>query len=374
MTNLGNVVRNLRKKARGLYLQAGEVGWGIPAPRSPMIRSSGLGNGFKVGVIGAGLQGLAQCRALSSIKGIEIAGLADIDPSRLKSTADLIGLPESRRFSDAEEMLRKTGPLDLASVATTAPSHVEIGRIALKCGARRVLLEKPMDNSLNRARAFTRECEAMKVPLAVNYSRRWMLDYLAIRRCISKGYIGNPRSVSVIVGRGELAMLGSHYFDLCRFIFDSEPTWVISHLNPITDVNPRGAFFQDPSGFCLFGFRNGARAFIDFSFDLKVKDPILTIKGDAGRIMVDEGQQSWTLQSRGHRVWHYPFAEPMKAATLFTRVVTDVLSDHPTVAGGDDGIADLEMIVGAHLSDRRDHQMVTFPLSEDESSREFAFP
>ena len=201
-----------------------------------------------------------------------------------------------------------------------------------------------------------------------------MLDYSAIRRFITRGYIGEPRSISVIVGRGELAMHGSHYFDLCRFLLDSEPSWVTSRLDPITEVNSRGADYQDPSGFCLFGFRNGARAFIDFSFDLKIKDPFVTIKGDVGRITVDEGRQVWQLQSRSQRIWNYPFAEPMKSSLIFSRVVAGVLSDKPLAAGAQDGIAALEMIVGAHLSNQRGHQVVNFPLSDDESSLEIVFP
>jgi hypothetical protein len=64
----------------------------------------------------------------------------------------------------------------------------------------------------------------------------------------------------------------------------------------------------------------------------------------------------------------------MKSSTLFSRVVADVLSDQPLAAGAKDGIAALEMIIAAHLSDRREHQMVKFPLSEDESSLEIVFP
>jgi len=367
-------VRRLRRRVRGLYLQDGEVGWGVPLPRPPALRGPGAVKGFRVGIIGAGLQGLRQCQGIRAVKGIDIAGLADINPARLKRTADLIELPEHKRFCDAEKMLREAGPLDLACVATTTPSHVELGRMALKWGAKRVLLEKPMDNSLDRARSFNRECEAAKITLAINYSRRWMLDYSAIKRCIGKGYVGNPRSIAIIVGRGELAMHGSHYFDLCRFLLDSEPAWVLSHLDRITEVNARGAEFQDPSGFCLFGFRNGARAFIDFSSDLKVKDPCVTIKGDSGRITVDEPRQSWSLQTQGQRVWKYPFAESMKSSTLFARVVADILSDRPVAAGAKEGIAALEMIIGAHLSNQRDNQTVKFPLSEDESSLEILFP
>ena len=369
-----DVLYQLRERIRRQYLEAGEAGWGKPVPKPPRLSGLSTSKTFRVGVIGAGAQGLCQCQGMLAVKGIEIAGLADIDPTKLQRTAALLGLPENVRFTDAEKMLSELDPLDMVCVATTAPSHVELGRMALNWGAKRILIEKPIDNSLERARAFSLECQAAGVTLAINYSRRWMLDYSTIRRCIDKGYIGQPRSVAVTIGKGDLAMHGSHYFDLCRLILNSEPSWVTSHLDPIVEANPRGENFKDPSGFCLFVFQNGARAFIDFSSDLRIKDPFLSIKGDLGRIMVDEKRMVWTLQSRSQRIWDFPFAEPIKSSTLFSRVAADVLSDRPLAAGAVDGIAALEMILGAHLSNKRDHQPISFPLSKEDRSLILEFP
>ncbi|HMI43175.1 MAG TPA: Gfo/Idh/MocA family oxidoreductase, partial [Gemmatimonadaceae bacterium] len=218
-------------------------------------------------MIGAGAQGIAQSQGLKSLE-IEVAGLAEIDPDRLKKAGDLLHLSQDTLFSSTEQMLARLGPLDHLCVATTAPSHVRLGRLGLKAGAKRVLLEKPVDISLKDARTFYQECLTAGVTLAVNYSRRWMLDYQAIERCIQGGFIGEARSISVMLGKGNLAMHASHYFDLCCFLFRSPPAGVVSRLEPIEEPNVRGAEFSDPSGHCLFSFQSGARAFLDFSSDL----------------------------------------------------------------------------------------------------------
>jgi predicted dehydrogenase len=327
-----------------------------------------------VGVIGAGLQGIAQCKGIMAVKGVEVVGLADIRPDRLRQASDTLDLPAHSQFLDAEQMLTQVGPLDLVCVATTAPWHVKLGRLALRSGVKRILLEKPIDNSLCDARAFNEECRAAGAVLTVNYSRRWSLDYRAVSRCVARNFIGEPRSISITVGKGELAMHGSHYFDLCRYLLTDEPAWVVSHLDPINEVNVRGANFQDPSGVCMFVFRNGARAFVDFSSDLLAKDPFVTIKGTLGRITIDEPRMFWTLQSRSQRTWTFPFAEPLRASTLFSRVVVEALSSESTASGGVDGVAALEMIIAAHLSHQRSNRPVSFPLSDEESAIDIEFP
>ncbi|WP_406700179.1 Gfo/Idh/MocA family oxidoreductase [Singulisphaera sp. Ch08] len=368
------VVGRLRQEVRRRYLEAGEAGWGKPAPGPARLLGPSASQSFRVGVIGAGPQGLAQCQGLQALRGVEIAGIADINPARLSTAGGRLGLPAQNCFEDAAQWLEETTPLDLLCVATTAPTHVMLGRVGIQTGAKRILLEKPIDVSLHEARGFVAECRGAGIPLAVNYSRRWMPDYRAIKRCIGKGVIGAPRSLAIILGKGELAMHGSHFFDLSRYLLGSEPEWVVAHLEPPTGANSRGANFEDPAGFCLFSFQNGARAYFDFSSDLQLKDPFLTIKGTLGRITVDEPRQFWTFQSRSQRVWTVPFVEAMKASTLFARVAAELLSDTPPASEGADGVAALEMILAAHLSHRRGHQPVTLPLASGEADLGLEFP
>lgn len=365
MTNRAlSQVKAFRDALRQRRLEAGEAGWGKPLPQPAMISGISAGKSARVAVIGAGRQGLAQCKGLKTITGLDVVGLADLDEDRLRICGDRAGLASSALFTDAETMLQAAAPLDLVCVATTAPSHIALGYTALRAGVRRILIEKPMATSLREARAFTEDCRAAQVALAINHSRRWSLDYLAIKRCIARNAIGEPRSISIVVGKGELGMHATHFFDLARYLLESEPAWLISHLDDTSEINVRGAQYRDSSGFCLIGFRNGARAFVDFSDDLVAKDPYLTIKGTLGRISVDENRGFWNLQSRSQRIWDFPFAEPFKSSVLFARVAADLLSGERPACDGDDGMVALEMVLAAHLSHERHGEQIRFPIPE----------
>lgn len=374
MSLLKDALLRARKNYRQWRLEAGESGWGKPAPPRPLAAGLSADKSYRVGIVGAGRQGIAQCQGVKSVKGLEIAGLADINSGQLQKALQQLGLPSQSGYESLERMVDNAGPIDLLCIATTAPSHIALGRVALQTGIKNLLIEKPIASSLAEARRFVTECEMAGVKLAVNYSRRWLHDYRAIKRCIERGVIGEVRSITVIIGKGELAMHGSHYFDLCRYLTGSEPATVISQLEPIREANLRGDQYQDPSGYCLFTFTNGARAYIDFSSDLQVKDPFVTIKGSTGRITVDEQRLFWTLQSRSQRTWTFPFVEQMKSSLMFARVVAELVSGQPPGVNGADGVSALQMVYGALLSDRRGSQPIVFPLTEEDAAIEIAIP
>ena len=356
-------------------LKPGENGWGAITPRDAALYTVGKDKSVNVAVIGLGAQGIAHLRAFEQIKGIEVIGVAELNQERVCAVAKRFSLPETVIFADANQMLTAlASQLDLVSIATTAPFHVSLGRLVLKHGIKKIVLEKPVDISLKDARDFVYECKDAGVDLAVNYSRRWLLDYQAIKRTIEKGFIGKINSITISVGKGELAMIGSHYFDVCRFLLDADPVSVSADLEPIAETNRRGGDYEDPHGFCLFKFQNGERVFIDFSSDMRTKNSQLLLKGDNGYIFIDEANSLWNVQVNNQMLWQMPFAEAMSSYLMFKATIVDVLNRKESGRDDEDGLAALEMIVGAHLSSRANGQKIKFPISDEEAEIGVVFP
>jgi predicted dehydrogenase len=334
-------------------------------PVPPRIQGPQAGRQFRIGVIGAGKQGIAHCLGMTAIPGVTVAGLTDLNSARLAAAAAALRLPANACFTDATEMVTTLGPLDLVSVATTASGQVALGRALLDAGVLRMIVEKPMGTSVMVGAAFANTCRQLRARVAVNYSRRWAFDYRTIKACIDKGFIGELKTIMIAIGRGELGMHGSHYFDLCRYLLASEPRSVFADLRRPAQPNVRGDEIDDPTGHCLFQFENGSRAYVDFSEDLLRKDPILVLKGTGGCITVDEVRQVWTLHSRSNRTWDFPFAEPLKAATLVSRLAAEMLSDVAPAATPDDGVAALSMMAAAQMSNDSGRS-IRFPLSAED--------
>jgi hypothetical protein len=91
--------------------------------------------------------------------------------------------------------------------------------------------------------------------------------------------------------------------------------------------------------------------------------------------VIDESKDSWLIESREgkdrlERLGRYDLplvgrqfpAEPLDPIKLFERTVKQMLGEEPVSCTGTDGLADLQMIMGFHASDREGNIMLTLPV------------
>jgi predicted dehydrogenase len=371
-TQATRIAKQVRDATRRRSLERGESGWGSPVVPPPVIPAR-VGDPCRVAVVGAGIQGAVLARGASSIVGAELVALVDLDVDKARGVLDRLGHDPSLARGDAAAAFASASP-DLAVIATTAPSHIALGQIALDAGVGRILLEKPIGTSFAESRDFVDRCERHGTFLAVNYVRRWLRDHGAVLEAVSAGQIGPLRILTAQVGAGELAMQGSHFIDLFRMFTGAEIVEVSARLRPPQVENPRGAQFDDPTGHLQLRFESGARAFIDFEPDLPARDIIITLRGDDGFIVIEEHQRVWTLRSRSGRTWTFPFAEPFTPQTFATRSILGALTDATPGCTGADGLAALEVILAAHHSSRDGSRVVSLPLDARQRELPVVFP
>jgi len=328
---------------------------------------------YKVAVIGAGGMGQDQCMGLKTMPHVEIVGVADRNPQAIDRLFRQTQLSSAKGYSGAEELL-KSERVDMVCVATNTTSHLAIAQMAVEAGVKRLIVEKPIGNSVTQARRLAQLCADRNVKLAVNQTRRWSPDYAAIKRCVEQGYIGAPRVIYAVPGPGGLAMIGVHWFDLIAYLGNSSFAWVVGSLDTVEKPNRRGPQFKDPGGFALAALQNGVRAYLDISDDLNRKDLFLVLRGDAGRIEVDERLRVWHLDhpSLGRRT--FQFSGSTKESVNFIPVAQEMLSDAAPSCGTLEGIAALEAVVATHLSSTRNSAKICLPLQGPDSDPEFAFP
>lgn len=331
------------------------------------------GTKFRVAVMGAGRMGRDQCLGLQALPQVEIAAVVDRDPEALARLRQQVNLDGARFYEDAEALLRAE-TVDLACIATNTVSHVEMAEMAVAAGVRRLIIEKPIGNQVERARWFAQMCAVHGVKLAVNHSRRWSSDYSAIRRCIEHGLIGTLRQIYAVPGPGGLGMTGVHYFDLMSYFSGSPIVWVQGYLEEPKKPNKRGTQFVAPGGYCLLGFENAMRGYLDVSDDLERMDSYMVLRGDGGRIEIDERRKEWHLINGivGRRA--FSFLDTTTIPGYFTKVAAQTLSEQPVSCGAAEGIAALEAVIGVHLSSTRDHSRVSVPLSEDDARLTLPLP
>jgi len=328
---------------------------------------------YRVAVIGAGAMGRDQCLGLLKVPQAYLVALADQKTDALDRLRQEVTLPETTFYDDAQKLIQAE-KLDLVSIATNTVSHIKIAQMVINAGISRIIIEKPIGNQVEAARTLAQQCAQGHIRLTVNLSRRWSNDYKGIHRCIEHGFIGNVRQIYASLGPGGLAMVGVHFIDLIAWLGQAPITWVIGHFDPISTPNRRGIEFHDPGGYLLLNLANGVRGYVDASDDLNQRDNFMIIRGETGRIEIDERHGVWHIINDTLGRYTFQFTDTTKPAQYFQKVAAEMLSDSPSSCPAEPAINALEAIVAAYYSSRNQQIKINLPLYGEGTLEEFPWP
>jgi predicted dehydrogenase len=314
--------------------------------------------------------------------GLEVVGAADVqEQARLEAAANF-GLSSGAMFADACEMIARVRP-DLMIIATTAPSHADLVCRAAGSGARAILCEKPMAASLAQCDQMIKACAAAGTRLAVNHQMRFMEQYTKAKAIVLEPSFGGLSSVTVVAGNFGIAMNGSHYFEMFRYLTDEMPVSAAAWFSSETMSNPRGAQFEDRAGSIRLTTASGRRFYMDASTD-QGHGMHVTYAGPYGRLDVDElvGRARLVVRKAEHRAvptTHYgmPAQEqefaiaPADVVAPTRAVLSALLADHD-YPGGEVGRMAVEVLNAAYASHEQGGR--TIALAKADLARDRVFP
>ena len=162
-----------------------------PAPAAP--RPLGMA---VIGFGPHGGMGDAHGAAAGAVDGLELVAVVDPDPVRRKAAEQ--SFPQVRTHVAVSEVLLDRD-VDVAVVATPPSSHAPLALQLLRAG-KHVALEKPMCLTLAEADELIATAEAHDRMLTVHQNRRWDRDFVALRRAVDAGMLGDVFNVETFVG------------------------------------------------------------------------------------------------------------------------------------------------------------------------------
>ncbi len=218
---------------------------------------------INVGIVGLGRMGHRHIEAVKKM-GMNVCGIVDNSTVALSETAHKFNINEDCCFQDAEQMLRLKIPQAVV-IATTAPSHAAYTVLSAHNKVNYILCEKPMALSLEESNSMIETCNDFGVKLAINHQMMFLPQYTEIKKMINSERMGPLSSILVSGSNFGLAMNASHYFEMFRFLTNTEITSVQAWFESEKVPNPRGAEFEDYSGSLLAKNSLGIRMYIDFS-------------------------------------------------------------------------------------------------------------
>lgn len=329
----------------------------------------------RAAVLGFGGMGKRHLSAYRAA-GIEVVAVADMNPRQLEQVKT--EAPAARCYESTERLLTEEhGQLDVVSIVTNSPSHASLTIQAAQSGVPNILCEKPMATNLRDAHRMIEACRASGSRLAINHIRRWSRNHLELKRRLDDGLIGPLRHLYYQSGSAGLGNMGTLFFDTMRFYAESEVEWVLGFIDRTGTPSVRGPQFTDPGGYGILQFCNGIRAFLDTSEDTGVRY-VLHLVGAYGRVVIDELQNTWTIETRPEPERRKPLTsylapmapvpfhlvEPWDVVSLTSQAQAALVAGGPIACDGDTGFKALELAMAFHESDRRGHERLMLPLSD----------
>ncbi|RAP76733.1 Gfo/Idh/MocA family protein [Paenibacillus montanisoli] len=181
--------------------------------------------------VGLGMHGFGV--ALHFVKASEdfrYAGVAEINPDRLKNCAAELGVPEENCFTDYKEAFAAL-EADAVFVTAASPYHYEICKAALEQGLH-VLVEKPFVLDIGEACELVGLAKQKGLILMVSQNYRYQNHVLSLKNAI--GEVGQPLFVQAqffydhfgkdyqqVMDNFMLLEMAVHHVDMIRYLFES---------------------------------------------------------------------------------------------------------------------------------------------------------
>lgn len=194
---------------------------------------------IRLGVVGCGrVTESRHLPALRGVSGVEVVALSDVDAARLESVSGKFGV--ARRYEDYAELI-EAGEVEAVAVCVPPRLHAEVALAALAAG-KHVFIEKPLALDLGECDILTaRAARTPALKVMVGFNMRWHRLVRAAREVVRRGELGEIKLVRSVFtsgirrskdfaewrrrresGGGALFELGTHHFDLLRFLLDDE--------------------------------------------------------------------------------------------------------------------------------------------------------
>src|SRR5258708_25946033 len=140
-----------------------------------------------IGFIGGGNITETHARAARETEGVSAAAFFGSNQEKVSRLAERFG---GIAFSDLQSFLSHP-PMDLVAIGSPSGLHAEQGIAAARMGLH-VLVEKPIDITIERADALINACAMAGVKLGVFFQDRMAPDIETAKQLIEAGRLGKP--------------------------------------------------------------------------------------------------------------------------------------------------------------------------------------
>ncbi|AWW32661.1 gfo/Idh/MocA family oxidoreductase [Echinicola strongylocentroti] len=334
---------------------------------------------LKFGIIGTGAIAEKHASAINELHSTELVAVCSSSAKRAKQAEREFHV---KGYDSLEEFLAHPG-LEVVCICTASGQHLEPTVKAAQAG-KHVLVEKPIEISIDRADAMIQACEQHQVKLGVIFQNRFNEGYLLLHAAVKSGQLGKLLMGNAYIkwfrdreyyqsshwkgtfsgdGGGAFINQGIHTVDLLLDIMGEAESVFGKVKTALYDIE------GEDMGTALVTFRNGALGNITAGTALYPGYPErLEIYGTEGSVMLEGGKiVAWNVKNQASKVENPTHeasgaADPMAIGhALHLMQIEDMVmaiqENKPPLVTGAIAKKSLEVILGIYESSKTGNEI-----------------
>ncbi len=214
---------------------------------------------YKVVVAGMGKRGMHHAAAFQANGRFEVAGICDVDATRLDAAAAKLGGAPVKGV-DPREVAAAVRP-DVFCFCTPPQVRAGMVRVGIDSGARLIAMEKPVALTSTEGFEIRDMLAASGVKAVVSHQHRYGEHYQKVHEAIASGALGRIHTVYGTATGWMMHML-SHLIDYMRWYNgEAEAEWVVAQAagrGKLRDIHPSPDYI---AGFIHFA--NGVHGVVE---------------------------------------------------------------------------------------------------------------
>jgi myo-inositol 2-dehydrogenase/D-chiro-inositol 1-dehydrogenase len=267
-------------------------------------------NAIPMALIGAGVIGQIHARNIAAHAQTQLRWVVDVDAARGGALAAAHGAT----FSTSIDEMLADASVQAVVIGSSTDVH-EAHLLACVRAGKAVLCEKPIADSLDRAKSCFEAARAAGVIAAVGFNRRFDVHHRTVHDRVRAGEIGAVESVHIVSRSAEasppvaahraggmLREKGTHFYDLAFWMAGSEPVEVYAAGGCLFDPG-YGVFGDVDTAALTLRFASGALA--TFSFSRRTNygyDEMIEVFGSKGMLQSRRQRQRGVSLYQGDKV------------------------------------------------------------------------
>jgi len=323
---------------------------------------------IKFALIGTGNIAHRHAKAILSIKNSELIGVFGRDYERTKKFAAKYNI---NTYTDLNELL-KNKEIDAVDIVTLNNLHADLGIQSAKSG-KHVLIEKPIDISLEKAKDLIKICKDNNVKLSVISQHRFDKAVMWLKKEIDNGTFGDIilsnttiiwkrskdyfdtsnmwRKSKKISGGGVLIMKAIHNIDILLWLLGDVKSVYGKVCTKVHELE------VEDTAAAILKFKSGTLANINATIPIKNLKDKIEIYGKNGYILLEEGKlinrikklyiKDSSISKRFSRYINF------NKGTIKDQVkdfVNSIIQDKDPSITGEDGLKALEIVLSIYKS------------------------